>query len=576
MNPTTNPSGGFNWGQALGTGASLYGSYLGAQNNNALMSGYNQGIGQSGGAYNPSLFGMQGVGGTGFSVSSPNGGPGSIQSSLGAFNPMYGNYAGAAGQYLGQSQGLANTAASGATGAYQSALSSIMPQLQQMQGNLLSANNNALFQRGQMGSGSFGQNIGNGQNNPVNLTTQSLGQGFASQDLNAITAAQNQGLNFFNSNLAGAQSLGNLGMGATNSGMGMIGAQNSLAQNPLAYSGLYGNQEIGAANATANNVRAGNYQGQGPQSGTGNLLTSLGSGLTSGNSPLSSMMSQFGSGSNGFGGGSNNPFNNPASGLYDNTGGANAFNPNITQGFTNPDMSNLLGDPSSWDSFSSAGGQAATAGASAGLTNFGTSDADTAASGILGDAAQNGTGAIQWAGGTSPLGEATSALNIYNGLSAGTPQGYVQAGQGAVSGAQAAGMLSGGAALAAAAPLALTAYAMSTPTTQLDSTYWGNLQNEMTAGQQPGATVQSRLTEAEALGTYGSFMNGSGNQGAGGTAGANPALIAQQLGKYGIDNMSQLYAAQQDIYNSLDGEIPGEGAASYAKGSGSNGRYAAS
>jgi hypothetical protein len=560
------------WGNTFGQGANLYGQYLNSQSQNTLAGGFSQGIGQSGAAFNPSLFGMSGVGGTGFSVSSPNGGPGSIQSSLGAFNPMYGNYAGAAGQYLGQSQGLANTASSGATGAYQSALSSIMPQLQQMQGNLLSANNNALFQRGQMGSGSFGQNIGNGQNNPVNLTTQSLGQGFASQDLNAITAAQNQGLNFFNSNLQGASALGNLGMGATNSGMGMIGAQNSLAQNPLAYSGLYGNQEVGAANATANNVRAGNDQGQAPGSGTANMI----SNLTGPNSPLSSL---FGGGGSNPVGSLNNPYQIPGTGQQM----SNYFGSDYGQGGgyvpDNGGASWLSGDmgfgsDTSNDiaSFSSAGGQAATSG----LTNFGTSDADTAASGALADAAQNGTGAMQWAGGTSPLGEAASALNIHNGLAAGTPQGDVQAAQGGVGALQAAGVLSSGAALAAAAPLAVVAYGMSKPTVQLDSTYWGNLQNEVAAGQQPGATTQSRLTEAQALGTYGSYMNGSGNQGPGGVAGANPALIAQQLGNYGIDNMSELYAAQNSIYDSIT-DMPGEGASSYAKGSGANGsKYAES
>jgi len=271
-----------NIGNILGGAGSLYGSYLGAQNQNNLSGAANTGFGMATGAYNPTMFNMNGVGGSGFSLSSPNGGPGSISTSLGAFDPLYGGYAGQAGQYGNLSMGLANTAGSGATGAYQTALSSMLPQLQNMQQNLLTANNNALFQRGQLGSGSFGQYGATGS--PINLTTSSLAQGFGQQDLQAIMAAQNQGLNFFNSNLQGANTLGGLGFGATNTGLGMIGAQNALAQNPLAYSQLYGGQQIGATNAMANVIKGSNYQGNAFSSGTGGLLQSLLGGSATGNS----------------------------------------------------------------------------------------------------------------------------------------------------------------------------------------------------------------------------------------------------------------------------------------------------
>jgi hypothetical protein len=311
-------------GSALSGLGGLYGAYTGASNSQNILNASNAGFGMAEGAYNPQNFGFNGVGGTGFSVSSPtNGGPGSISSSLGAFNPMYGNYANASSGYLGQSQNLANTASSGATGAYQSALSSIMPQLQQMQGNLLASNNNALFQRGQLGSGSFGQNTAGGANNPVNLTTQSLGSGFAQQDLNAIQLAQNQGLNFYNSNLQGATALGGLGLNTTNTGLGMINAQNAVGQTPLQYSQLYGQQNIGATNANSLAVQAGNNTLNSGNTGYGGLATGLASGLngilngTGTSSGLAGALSGVGNGiSSLLGGGSAPAGTGGASGQY--------------------------------------------------------------------------------------------------------------------------------------------------------------------------------------------------------------------------------------------------------------------
>lgn len=368
-------------GNVIGGAANIYGGVQNMNNQNNLAGAVKQGYGMAGGAYNPTMFGMNGVGGSGFSVSSPtNGQPGSINSSLGAFNPLYGQYAGAASNYLGQSQGLAGTAASGAQGAYQSALSSILPQLQQMQGNLLSANNNGLFQRGQLGSGSFGQNTAGGPNQAINLTTQSLGSGFAQQDLNAITQAQNQGLNFFNSNLSGANTLGNLGMGATNSGMGLIAGQNALAQNPLAYSSLYGNQQIGATNAMANTIHAGNFQGQAPASGTAGFAQQfLGQGANGSNGLIGGIGAiakgiggLFGGGSGGgdtSGGGYTGGYGDGAG--FQAGGGSNGtdYAPGVSLPGDNgqPDMSTggTDGVPD-WLNFRGASGQAAGSGGGSG------------------------------------------------------------------------------------------------------------------------------------------------------------------------------------------------------------------
>lgn len=431
------PSPGIDWGQigsslgnVLGTGAGLYGAYSNAQQGQNTLNASNTGYGMASGAYNPSLFSSSGVGGTGSSVSSPtNGGPGSINSSLGAMNPMYGAYAGAAGGFLGQSQGLANTAQGGATGAYQSALASIMPQLQQMQGNLLSANNNALFQRGQMGSGSFGQNTAGGENNPVNLTTQSLGSGFAQQDLNAITAAQNQGLNFFNSNLQGAGALGNLGMGATNTGLGMIGAQNSMQQNPLAYAGLYGNQQIGATNAMSGMV--GSVAGRnGALQAAGGGMGGFAQGFANGAGP------NAGPGSNPLGAIGN--LINGGRTLYNAmTGGpSQSGTPDTSPGFSLADY----GVPSGGSfnpGFDTMGGSTSDPFASGNMST-GFSPGDYGSAGFNGAGGQAATGSAQQAASATPgqagsgisnmLGSAmnvgNTAMGMYNGMKQGGVMGY--------------------------------------------------------------------------------------------------------------------------------------------------------
>src|SRR6266853_1396452 len=421
------PSGGtgIDWGSignslgnVLGTGAGLYGAYSNAQQGQNTLNAGNTGYGMASGAYNPSLFQSSGVGGTGFSVfSATYEGTGSINSSLGAMNPMYGNYAGAAGGFLGQSQGLANTAAGGATGAYQSALASIMPQLQQMQGNLLSANNNALFQRGQMGSGSFGQMGAGG--NPVNLTTQSLGAGFAQQDLNAITAAQNQGLNFFNSNLQGASALSGMSQGATNTGLGMIGAQNALAQNPLAYSGLYGNQQIGATNAMGGMIGA--VAGRGGAlgaagGGMGGLATGLSNGMGANAGPGGNSRGAIGNLINGGRSLYNAMTGPPSSGTGFDTMGCSTQNPGATGDMSNgfsmsnygaPDMSQgySMSDYGAVDpslGFKGAGGQAATGSAT--------------------QAAGSGPGITNMLGSAMNVGNA--AMGMYQGIQKGGVMGY--------------------------------------------------------------------------------------------------------------------------------------------------------
>lgn len=364
--PVSSGGGGF-WndiGGFVGNLGNLYGTFRGAQNSQDVINQTQAGYGMARGAYNPQMFGMSGIGGTGFSVSSPtNGGPGTINASLGAMNPLYGQFAGYGSGMLGESRGLAANAAGGAQGAYQSALASMMPQLQNMQSNLLAANNNSLFQRGQLGSGSYGQ-YGN-PNNPTNLTTASLGAGFAQQDLQAIMAAQNQGLNFFNSNLQGANALGALGMGGVNTGLGMINAQNNMGQMPLQYAGLVENSKLGATGDLAGMIRAAQPQGANLSGGYGGLGTTLGQ-----------------------------------------PGGMNSIG-NLISG-----AGSLWNDVSNWfggGGFSGAGGQAAAPGLAA-VPGIGSSNAAATAASGWNPMAAGGTGGIQGGGGFSPV-QGMSALN---------------------------------------------------------------------------------------------------------------------------------------------------------------------
>lgn len=448
--PSSGNSGGL--GGVLGTLGGLYGAYSGANNSQQLLNASQAGFGMAQNAYNPSLYGMNGVGGTGFSVSSPNGGPGSINSSLGAFNPMYGQYAQQAAQYGNLGMGLAQGAAGGAQGAYQNALGSIMPQLQQMQGNLLAQNNNALFQRGQLGSGSFGQMGAGG--NPVNLTTQSLGAGFAQQDLNAIQMAQNQGLNFFNSNMQGAGAMGNLGFGSTNAGLGMIGAQNALGQLPLQYAQMTGNQRVNATNANSMAANVGNNVLNAGNTGYGGLASGLG-GLLQGSNGLGGLFSSAGNAissmfGGGGGGGTPNSGTDNSGGYIDASGnyipaGSNTFG----QGNTLGDMTGFTGNVDysqqagafGGPSFNGAGGQAANAqqtGGGFGGQTMGQYGQDATSllnmynglqrggvAGTAGAALGAGTLAQNMTGQQVPgLGGASNALGIYNGLKQGGVMGY--------------------------------------------------------------------------------------------------------------------------------------------------------
>jgi hypothetical protein len=405
------------------------------------------------------MFGMNGIGGSGFSVSSPtNGSPGSINASLGAFNPMYGNYAGAAGNYNNMAMGLANTASSGATGAYQSALASMMPQLQNMQQNLLAANNNSLFQRGQLGSGSMGQ-YGN-PNNPTNLTTASLGAGFAQQDLQAIMAAQNQGLNFFNSNMAGAQGLGNLGFGSTNAGMGMLNAQNSLAQNPLAFAGLSENSKLGATGDMASMIRASNPQGVNFGGGYGGLGANGASGTMNGlNNLVSGGKNLYNDISSWFGSGAN--------------GGLDA-----SQNATIDNMSSWIGGPSG------AGGQAATGGGqiASGAQSIG-GPAYAGYDAAIGTGAAPAIAAPAMAD-VAGIGSSDAAATLASGFNPATASFATDAA--ASTGGDAAAGIGGSAlgmgALALAAPLAMIAFGASQKPWTFNSDYHDRINSEIAAG----------------------------------------------------------------------------------------------
>ena len=179
-------------------------------------------------------------------------------------------------------------------------------------------------------------------------------------------------------------------------------------------------------------------------------------------------------------------------------------------------------------------------------------------------------------GAGSPLSLPNDINGVLNGISAGTPQGYATAGldaaQGyaAASGADVAAL--GGAGFAGAGTIGASAgliglaaapalYGMSKPTVQLDSTYWGDINKQIAAGLASGATVQQKLTAAQSFQTLGSYLNGSGDQGAGGTAGADPSQIMASLQKYGITNSAQIDTMANNIRNSISaGQMPGQGA----------------
>jgi hypothetical protein len=409
-------STGTSLGGVLGTAGNIYGSVLGAQNQNNLSNAANTGFNMAQGAYNPSLYGMNGVGGTGFSVSSPNGGPGSINTSLGTMQPGYNNnmnvsqmFAGAGAQDLnnpliGQANNASSSLIAGAAGgsnaAYQNALAATIPQLQNMQNNQMAAGLNSEFQRGQLGAGSFGQ-AGAGAN-PTNLQTSSLAQGFGQADLNAITSAQNMGLNYMNTDLSGANTMANIGLGQqgmatnlANAGIGnfnntatsQIQNQNALGQLPLAYASLQGNQQIGATNANANTIRASNVNGNALSSGTAGLLQSLlgGSssllgGSSSGSSPLSNLIN---SGSNYLNGGS-------SAGSYLSAGTADSQAGSLINSGVTSDLGGYGGDTllgSDIGDISAAGDATDATDLSGILGSFGSAGGQAAATGLSADAA---------------------------------------------------------------------------------------------------------------------------------------------------------------------------------------------
>jgi hypothetical protein len=196
------------------------------------------------------------------------------------------------------------------------------------------------------------------------------------------------------------------------------------------------------------------------------------------------------------------------------------------------------------------------------------------------DSLATGSGFLS-GGEAAGLGAAGSALGLYNGIKQGGVAGY---GSAAINAAQLYGAASaadtaaggagfaGGAAAGSAAglialPVGVAMYGASKPAVQLDSTYWGNIDNTLSTalttggGLNPNASVQQQLQAVTALQTLQGYMGGSGNQGAGGVAGADPALIMKnQLAPYGITDPSQINDLVDHILNNLNGAMPGQAA----------------
>jgi hypothetical protein len=129
-----------------------------------------------------------------------------------------------------------------------------------------------------------------------------------------------------------------------------------------------------------------------------------------------------------------------------------------------------------------------------------------------------------------------------------------------LAGAGAAGAIGSAAGLVGVA-LAPALYGESKPAVQLNSTYFGNINNSIESGLSANASVQQKLGAAQGLQTLQGMLGGSADQGAGGVSGGNPASILAGMQKYGITNPSQINTLVNQLLDSIPADqMPGQGA----------------
>lgn len=193
-------------------------------------------------------------------------------------------------------------------------------------------------------------------------------------------------------------------------------------------------------------------------------------------------------------------------------------------------------------------------------------------------------------GAAAGVGAAGNLLGIYSGIKQGGVMGYGSAALNAVQlynnvntaidayeGTAAAAGTAGGAAAGteAGASLGLSAglvgvgaavapflYGESKPGIQLNSTYWGNINNEIKAGiggYGSGATVQQVLTAAQQLQGLQSDITNPPNPSD--IAGVDPNAVLAGMKQYGITNVSQIQPLVDKLLNSIPvGAMPGQAA----------------
>lgn len=252
-------------------------------------------------------------------------------------------------------------------------------------------------------------------------------------------------------------------------------------------------------------------------------------------------------------------------------------------------------DPSSFSGgFNSAGGEAATTPRGPTLGGIGNvlGDASSALgiynglrSGTVSGDIGAGLGAANLARNTgliSPtpgmaggLGAVGGALNMYNGLKQGGIAGDTEAalgaaqtyaGASALDSAAGGGGFAGGSAIGAyAGPIGLALapalYGASQPGTTLGSTWYNNFGNTIGAGLNPNATTQQKLLAASQLNQLG-LLQADGTGGRSGfstTSNFDMGRLMQTLAPYGITSLSQANALANQLFNSIP-EMPGQSA----------------
>lgn len=250
------------------------------------------------------------------------------------------------------------------------------------------------------------------------------------------------------------------------------------------------------------------------------------------------------------------------------------------------DNSNLFDTSGTGPSFSPAGGEAATTPREPTLGGIGNvlGDASSALgiynglrSGTVTGDIGAGLGAANLARNTgliSPtpgmaggLGAVGGALNMYNGLKQGGIAGDTQAalgaaqtyaGASALDSAAGGGGFAGGSAIGAyAGPIGLALapalYGASQPGITLGSTWYNNFGNTLSAGMNPGATPEQKLQASSMLQQLGLMqMNGNGGSDAlSTTSNFNFGRLMDVLKPYGVTNLQQAQALANQLINSI-------------------------